>query len=73
MAVEAAPQGPNYRDDLPFGTSPEGGIHVPQRSPGSASRSYAAIKPLRHLIVYPALLGQVKRRWGERQDRGSRG
>jgi hypothetical protein len=27
----------------------------------------AAIKPFRHLIVYPAMLRQVEREWKERQ------
>lgn len=49
-----------------------GQMAVYVRPNGLLGNAYmAAIKPFRHLVVYPQMLGAMERRWQERQDRES--
>lgn len=49
-----------------------GQMAVYVRPNGLLGNAYmAAIKPFRHLVVYPQMLRAMERRWHERQDRES--
>jgi hypothetical protein len=51
-----------------------GRMAVYVRPNGRVGSAYmAAIKPFRHLIVYPRMIEAIERRWGERQGHGPTG